>query len=329
MSGQDGRSNLDITRMSLAACIQERSPERSILGVNVSASSYAEMIQRSLHWAEKHQSRALFFVNVHVIMEALDDPRFCEYLNKADMVNPDGMPLVWALRALGERRASRVYGPDATAAMLIAAEEAGIPVGFYGGNQSALNKLVDCVRRRHPKLQIVFMESPPFRALTVEEDNATVGRIAASGVRLLFIGLGCPKQERWIMEHIGKVPAVMFGVGAAFDFLSGAKPQAPRWMMRCGLEWAFRFAHEPRRLAKRYLKHNPRFIARFLYQLFGERVRLRQAQQIAERPVDLLTGEDQCGGGHQFTDRAPNCGQLNHRRIAESQGVKEPTDLAS
>jgi N-acetylglucosaminyldiphosphoundecaprenol N-acetyl-beta-D-mannosaminyltransferase len=243
---------------------------RSILGVNVNVSSYEEIVRRSLAWAEQRQSRALFFVNVHVIMEALDDPDFRAYLNQADMVNPDGMPLVWALRALGEHEASRVYGPDATTVMLRAAEAAGTPVGFYGGSQSALRKLVDCVRQQHPKLRIAFVESPPFRTLTEEEDRAAVERIAASGTQLLFVGLGCPKQERWIMEHLGKVPAVMFGVGAAFDFLSGSKAQAPRWMMRCGLEWAFRFAHEPRRLAKRYIKHNPRFIALFLRQWLSQ-----------------------------------------------------------
>lgn len=256
--------------MSSDAEIHERSATRPILGVSVNASSYEEVVERSLSWAGQHQSRALFFVNVHVIMEALDDPSFRAYLNQADMINPDGMPLVWALRALGERGASRVYGPDATVAMLKAAEDAGIPVGFYGGSQSALGKLIDFVRRQYPKLKIVFVESPPFRTLTTEEDQAAIERIADSGARLLFVGLGCPKQERWIMEHVGKVSAVMFGVGAAFDFLSGSKVQAPRWMMRCGLEWVFRFAHEPRRLAKRYVKHNPRFIALFLHQLFSQ-----------------------------------------------------------
>ena len=242
---------------------------RPILGVNVAVSSYDQVVQRSLAWAEQRQSRALFFANVHVVMEARDNPAFLRRLNGADMVNPDGIPLVWALRALGESGAQRVYGPDATVAMLAAAEKAGVSVGFYGGSPAALESLISAVRLRRPNLNIVFYESPPFRALTHEEDLAVVDRIASSEVRLLFVGLGCPKQENWIMEHMGRVHAVMFAVGAAFDFLAGSKRQAPRWMMRCGLEWVFRLATEPRRLAMRYLKHNPRFVLRFLRQLLA------------------------------------------------------------
>jgi len=122
--------------------------------------------------------------------------------------------------------------------MLAAAEEAGVLVGFYGGSQAVLDSLADAVRRRHPKLNIAFIESPPFRALTPEEDRAAVVRIASSGVQLLFVGLGCPKQEHWIVEHLGRVYAVMFAVGAAFDLLAGNQRRAPRWMRRCGLEWS-------------------------------------------------------------------------------------------
>jgi len=183
------------------------------------------------------------------------------------MVLPDGMPLVWALRALGERSAQRVCGPDATNLVLAAAEKAGVPVGFYGGSQAALDALISAVRLRHPNLNVVFVESPPFRALTPEEDAAVVGRIASSGVRWLFVGLGCPKQENWVIEHEGRVHAVMFAVGAAFDFIAGSKRRAPQWMRRCGLEWLFRLLSEPRRLFWRYLKHNPRFVLRFLWQL--------------------------------------------------------------
>ena len=242
-----------------------------ILGLEIAATSYAETVERSLAWARSYESRALFFANVHVVMEAFDDPLFRDSLNRADMVCPDGMPLVWALRALGVQSASRVYGPDTTVAMLAAAEEADVPIGFYGGSPAVLEGLIAHVNRRHPRLRIVYQYSPPFRNLTPEEDAEVVRNIAASDARLLFVGLGCPKQERWIMEHYGRIPAVMFGVGAAFDFLAGTKPQAPRWMMRSGMEWAFRFACEPKRLARRYLKHNPRFVAYFLRQLLSSR----------------------------------------------------------
>ena len=242
---------------------------RPILGVNVAVSSYDDVVQKSLLWATERQSRALFFAAVHMIMETVDDPAFLLQLNHAGTVFPDGMPLVWALRALGENRAQRVCGPDATAALLVAAENAGVPVGFYGGSQAVLDALIGAVRLRHPNLNVAYSESPPFRALTTKEDLAIVERIASSDVRLLFIGLGCPKQEHWIVEHLGRVHAVMFAVGAAFDFIAGSKRRAPRWMQRCGLEWVFRFASEPRRLAKRYLQHNPRFVLKFLRQLLA------------------------------------------------------------
>ncbi len=249
------------------------SNRRSILGVNVAVSGYDETVRNCVLWGRERRSRALFFANVHVIMEAFDDPSFRRRLNNADMVFPDGMPLVWALRALGEADAERVYGPAATVAVLAAAERAGLSVGFYGGSQKALVLLIDFARRRHPNLRIVFSESPPFRVLTPEEDIAVVDRIVSSGSQLLFVGLGCPKQEIWITDHLGKVPSVMLGVGAAFDFLAGTQPQAPCWVMRNGLEWVFRLACEPQRLAKRYFKHNPRFIGLILMQVLAGSIR--------------------------------------------------------
>jgi N-acetylglucosaminyldiphosphoundecaprenol N-acetyl-beta-D-mannosaminyltransferase len=244
---------------------------REILGVKVTASNYDETAIRSVEWAQRGESRAVFFANVHVLMEAFDDASFRAQLNAADMVNPDGMPLVWALQALGQNDASRVYGPDATVALLKAAADANIPVGFYGGSEKALAALTSVVKTMHPDLSIVFTMSPPFRSLTPEEDEAIVQEIRDSGARMLFVGLGCPKQERWVMDHYGRIPAVMLAVGAAFDFLAGSKPQAPRWMMKSGLEWAFRLASEPRRLSGRYMKHNPRFMFLFLHQWVARR----------------------------------------------------------
>src|SRR5215471_10000856 len=203
--------------MNTVAQFLEPSATQSILGVHVAASSYDETIRNCLVWGEKRQSRALVFANVHVIMEASDDATFRDRLNMADMVNPDGVPLVWTLRALGQRSAQRVYGPDATAALLTAAEEAGLSVGFYGGTPQVLYALTHVVTARHPHLKIAYVESPPFRPLTREEDEAVIERIVSSGVQLLFVGLGCPRQEIWVTDHLGKVPAVMLAVGAAFD----------------------------------------------------------------------------------------------------------------
>jgi N-acetylglucosaminyldiphosphoundecaprenol N-acetyl-beta-D-mannosaminyltransferase len=232
----------------------------SILGVKVAPTSYAEVVEKCTAWARSAESRTVMFIEMHCVMEAYDSPSFRAYLNASDLCNPDGMPIVWLLRAQGYQDASRVYGPDTTLALLGAAEKAGIPVGFYGGSDTTLAKLVSEVRRRFPGVRIVYEVSPPFRKLSEEEDEAVVRQMVDSGVRLLFVGLGCPKQEAWVIAHRGRVPAVMLAVGAAYDFIGKTKPQAPRWMMRSGLEWAFRLATEPRRLAGRYLKNIPRFL---------------------------------------------------------------------
>lgn len=243
----------------------------TILGVNIAASSYGSVVEKSLEWAKVRESRVLVFANVHVVMEAVDSPAYRDCLNRADIVSPDGVPLVWALRLLGLPEASRVYGPDCTLTMLRGAEMRGVPVGFYGGESEVLEALLKVVRCNFSSLRIPFAMSPPFRQLTAEEDEEVVKRIVDSGARILFVGLGCPKQERWMIEHRERVPAVMLGVGAAFDFIGGSKKQAPRWMMNSGLEWVFRFATEPRRLARRYLKNNPRFVLLFAWQLITGR----------------------------------------------------------
>jgi len=242
-----------------------------ILGVDVSASTYGEVVRRCEAWALERESKAVLFVGMHGLMEAHDDPGFRDILNEADMANPDGMPVVWALRALGLEHASRVYGPDATLELLRAAQKSAIPVGFYGSDEATLTKLVSEVEKRFPGIQIVYKMSPPYRPLTPEEDDAVVQEIASSGARWLFVSLGCPKQEKWVLAHKGRIPAVMLAVGAAFDFISGAKLQAPRWMRRTGLEWAFRLATEPRRLAGRYFRNIPRFLFLLGYQLARER----------------------------------------------------------
>jgi N-acetylglucosaminyldiphosphoundecaprenol N-acetyl-beta-D-mannosaminyltransferase len=276
--------------MSTVAQMMEPSTTRSILGVDVATSSYEETVRNCVDWGSKRQSRGLVFATVHTIMEAFDDPDFHDGLKQADMINPDGVPLVWTLRILGESKAQRVYGPDATLTLLAAAEKTGLSVGFYGGTQKVLDALVEVVSKRHPNLEIPFAESPPFRPLTPAEDAIVIDRIRASGAQLLFVGLGCPKQEIWVVDHLGRIPAVMLAVGAAFDFIAGTKPQAPRWMMRNGLEWVFRLATEPKRLAKRYLKHNPRFIGLVLLQLLGLPIGFGKYGSHSNRGSQFTTG---------------------------------------
>jgi N-acetylglucosaminyldiphosphoundecaprenol N-acetyl-beta-D-mannosaminyltransferase len=189
----------------------------------------------------------------------------------ADLTTPDGMPLVWGLGLLGVRGASRVYGPDLTPILCERAAAAGIPVGFYGSGPEVLADLTAKLVQRYPALQIAYASSPPFRPLTPDEDADARERINRSGVRLLFVGLGTPRQEQWMAANKGHVQTVMVGVGAAFDFIAGRKRQAPKYLQRFGLEWLFRLATEPRRLWRRYLYRNPRFVVLFARQLLAER----------------------------------------------------------
>lgn len=253
-----------------AVAVIERLPSRRILGMRVDATSYRDATERILGWAREGGSRSVYIATVNNVMESHEDPSFLHVMNGSDLTTPDGMPLVWGLKLLGVPGASRVYGPDLTPVVMRAAAEHVVPVGFYGGSPATLERLLDRVRRDFPGLEVAFHESPPFRSLTPEEDADVVQRVLASGARVLFVGLGCPKQERWIADHLDRVPAVMVGVGAAFDFLAGTKRQAPGVLQRFGLEWLFRLATEPRRLWRRYLRHNPRFVALFARQvLFG------------------------------------------------------------
>ena len=221
--------------------------------------------------ASSGQGGYVCLANVHMIMEALDDPSFFSVLDQAEAVVPDGMPLVWSLRATGFPESERVAGIDLTTAVLDLAQEKGLVVGFLGGQPEVLERLVSLVGSRWPPLRVLYAHSPPFRAQSENEAEQQIHEINSSGVQLLFVGLGCPKQERWMAANRANTPAVMLGVGAVFDVLSGAKPHAPALIRRLGLEWLFRLVLEPRRLLVRYARHNPRFVWRRL----AERTRRR------------------------------------------------------
>ena len=209
--------------------------------------------------------------NVHMIMEALDDPTFFEVLEQAEVAVPDGMPLVWSLRADGYRETERVAGIDLTTAVLELAQREGLAVGFFGGQPEVLERLLELVRSRWPRVRVVYAYSPPFRPHTESEEEQQINEINSSGAQVLFVGLGCPKQERWMAAHRASTPAVMLGVGAVFDVLAGAKPHAPALIRRLGLEWLFRLVLEPRRLLWRYARHNPRFVWRRIAERVGRR----------------------------------------------------------
>ncbi len=242
-------------------------PSRHILNVRVDATTYLDATARIIAWAQDSRSCYVCLATVNAIMEAHGSSEYQRVMREADLVTSDGMPLVWLLRGLGIAGASRVYGPDLTLTVLAAAAEHAIPVGFYGGSELVLPKLVEAVQQRFPDLKIAYACAPPFHALTAKEDEEAARTIDHSGARILFVGLGGAKQDYWMHAHHGRVPCVMLGVGAAFDFIAGTKPQAPRWMQQGGLEWVFRLGTEPRRLWRRYLSRNPRFAILALAQL--------------------------------------------------------------
>lgn len=258
-------------------------PSQYILGMRVDATSYDDATCRIVGWARGRESRYVCVASVNNVMQSCDAPAFRRLMNDADLVTPDGMPLVWGLRSLGVPGASRVRGTNLVTALCDRLCEEGVPVGLYGGSSQVLEDLEAVLRARCPSLHVAYAWSPPFRPLTDAEDEMAVAALAASPVRVLLVGLSTPMQDEWMASHRGRIPAVMVGVGAAFDFLSGHKRQAPGFMQRAGMEWLFRLATEPRRLWRRYLSQNPRFLVLFGLQLararLGQRPRTEQPLQ--------------------------------------------------
>jgi N-acetylglucosaminyldiphosphoundecaprenol N-acetyl-beta-D-mannosaminyltransferase len=204
---------------------------------------------------------------VHGVMEAVRNETIRAAHNRAGLVVPDGMPLVWLLRLAGYHGADRVYGPDLMLALLARSEVAGYRHYLYGSTSENLLRLEAALGQRCPRAAIAGRYAPPIRAAGAAEEPSVIGTINDSGADILWVGLSTPKQELWMDNHRAclTVPVVI-GVGAAFDFHSGRLRQAPRFLQRAGLEWAFRLAMEPRRLALRYLRNNPAFLWLLLLQ---------------------------------------------------------------
>ncbi len=215
-------------------------------------------------WIRDREPHYVCVTGVHGVMESQRDPELKRIHNASGMTTPDGMPMVWAGRFAGLPIA-RVYGPD----LMLALSERSVARGWgaylYGGRPGIPERLAGRLTDRYPGLREVGTFSPPFGAVPPEEDEAIVDAINRSGADIVWVGLSTPKQERWMAAHAGRLAApVLIGVGAAFDIHAGTLAQAPRWMQRSGLEWAYRLAREPRRLWKRYLVNNPAFVARIL-----------------------------------------------------------------
>ncbi|HEX7169691.1 MAG TPA: WecB/TagA/CpsF family glycosyltransferase, partial [Rubrobacter sp.] len=184
---------------------------RYVLGMRVDATSYEDASRRVARWASEGRSAYVCVATVHMVMEAYDSSAFQRVVNEADLVTPDGRPLVWALRSLGVGDATQVRGTDLTTRVVERAAREGIPIGLYGGTPELLETFVRILKNRYPGVRVVCRIAPPFRPLTPEEDEAVTEEILSSGARILFVGIGCPKQERWMEAHKERIPAVMLG----------------------------------------------------------------------------------------------------------------------
>jgi N-acetylglucosaminyldiphosphoundecaprenol N-acetyl-beta-D-mannosaminyltransferase len=231
-----------------------------VLGVRVSAINLDDAVTRIESWIGERSRNYACITGAHGVMLSRRDPRLRDIHNAAGMVTPDGMPLVWLSRLLGSCRTERVYGPDLMRRLTVISAQRGYRQFYYGGAEGVAEALARSLADRHPGLEVAGQYCPPFRELTSEENQAVVDMINAVRPDIVWVGLSTPKQEYWMANHLGRIHApVMIGVGAAFDFLAGTKPQAPLIMQRSGLEWLFRAASEPRRLAGRYAYIVPAF----------------------------------------------------------------------
>jgi N-acetylglucosaminyldiphosphoundecaprenol N-acetyl-beta-D-mannosaminyltransferase len=241
-----------------------------IIGAAIDTLSWDAALSRISAWSDRNESRYVCICNVHSVVTATQNTKFGSVVNEADMATPDGAPVAWMLRRLGHIGQQRINGPDLMRKYCEQAQTRAEPIFFYGSSEQTLAKLKVKLLENFPNLNIAGAISPPFRKLTQEEDAAIVEQINATSAGVVFVSLGCPKQELWMAAHRGKINAVMIGVGAAFDYHAGTIKRAPKWMQDCGLEWFYRLVSEPRRLWKRYLMTNTLFLLGAARQLLHE-----------------------------------------------------------
>ena len=244
----------------------------NVLGVGVSAVNMQLALQRIDGWIQSRERTYVCVCPVHSIMECRRSAEVKQIFNAAGMVTPDGMPVVWVARTKGFRNVSRVYGPDLMLAEMEHSQDKRHRHFFYGGGPGVAARLADAMRRRFPRIEIAGIHEPPFASLDELATSETAALINAARPDIVWVGMSSPKQDRWMVRMRPLLDApVLIAVGAAFDFLSGTVPQAPRWMQRSGLEWLYRLGTDPRRLWKRYLVDNPWFVWEVALQMTGLR----------------------------------------------------------
>ncbi len=241
----------------------------NILGVNFNVTNIKEAVDTILSNLEELRGEYICFSNVHTTIMSYRDEKYRRIQNEAALTLPDGRPISFVQKWRGAETAQQVAGPDTMPAIWKATEHTGKKHFFYGSSQETIDRLKKRLEEEYPDMQVVGMVSPPFRPLTPEEDEAIIKEINDSGADFLWVGLGAPKQEIWMAEHRGKVNSVMFGVGAAFDFHAGTVKRAPKWMRNHYLEWLFRLMQDPKRLWKRYVDTNVRFVGLVFKEVFS------------------------------------------------------------
>lgn len=239
-------------------------PKVDIFGVGLSVTDYESATDEIIAAATERRSFGMTALATHGLMEAAGDPSLRRKLNELDMVAPDGQPVRWAMNALhGTGLDERVYGPDLVGHVCARAEREQVSVYLYGSTPATCDAFAAALGRHYPELVVADVQPDRFRDATPAERRADIERINSSGAGVVLVGRGCPRQERWVHDHLGEVKAAMLAVGAAFDYHAGTLRRPPRWMQRHGLEWLFRLLQEPRRLWRRYLIYNARFTLAF------------------------------------------------------------------
>jgi N-acetylglucosaminyldiphosphoundecaprenol N-acetyl-beta-D-mannosaminyltransferase len=235
-------------------------PVRNILGFAIAALPFDKQLRLILDWAQSGSSKLVCIANTHMLVEAQRNERLARVLKYADLITPDGMPLVWMLKFMGFSQQNRVAGPDLLPELCGRAEDLSISVFFLGSHPDVLERMRLRLKREFPELRVAGLETLPYRPLSEREDAEVVDMLNRSGARVLFLSLGCPKQEIWMAAHKERLKMVMIGVGAAFPIYAGVQQRAPFWMQMSGLEWFYRLIQEPRRLWGRYARTIPVFV---------------------------------------------------------------------
>lgn len=260
-----------------AAPLQQK---RRLLNSYITTGRFDEFVEQVFWMTENRESSYVCFANVHMLVEAYQDPNFNKILNEADVASPDGGPLSKLMKLKYGHKQDRVPGMDLMPRLIKEAAARGKSVFFYGSTDDVLEAVVATAKSKHPNVRIAGHYSPPFRQLTKEEDQSIVDMINDSGADLVFVALGCPKQERWMAEHKGRVKACMLGVGQAYMTYAGLEKRLPKWARDLSLEWTYRLYQEPKRLWKRYLVTNSTFVYLTLKDMLWPRDRHNKATAV-------------------------------------------------